>query len=417
MKRLAALAALLVLALVFAACGDGTERTRSGGAGDARAAAAGGGEFIDAFESSTFSARFEYDGVADELFAGEGFVAIAKRGLTHFRFDVDFSSPEPDFEPEPGEPDSLRMQFSMIITPDVEAMCWDEFSLLFLFGGGREKTCVVPDEDSEEFSPDTILEDLEDLDRANYTETTIDGREARCYKATLDDADDDTPTPDNDLNDEFDDDFFDDDTDFDVDVDGPSANDELCLSREGWILRIVAPTDDGSSQVADAQDLSSDVPDSAFELPYPLFEPETLEVRNDSDVEIYVRAASGESDGIILSGGANVDIEPGETATIDAGLSGDPTHVKFGTYESPQWSWRCDWDDAKSNEPFVIGDDTSNCDDPERVEEPDYFNYDDDYDFDSGDLGGDDSDGDGSDRGRDDVIELPPLELDPLPTE
>lgn len=412
MKRLfAAFAVSVAFAVIFAACGDGSERARRSGGDTADpasvsdASGAASGEFIDAFASSTFSARYEFDGMSDGFIQGEGFMAIAKRGLTHFRFDIDVTvdNAEPDDASAPGEPNSLRMSFTMIVTPEIEAMCWEQFPLLFLFGTGRENTCVEADEDSDEFAPATILEDLDDLDTANYTETTIDGRDARCYKSERDEEDDEVPPSDDAGSDGVDEDYIDDD--FDVDVDGPAANDEVCVSREGWVVRIVAPGDGGDVFSADAQDLTMDVPDQVFELPYPLFVPPSLEIRNESSVGIFVNGQSGKA-GDVNNG--TVNIEPGETGTLQAGF-GDPAHISFGTYASPYWSWTCDWDDAKSNEPFVVGDDTSNCDEPTQVNGRDSEPNRGDFDA--------PPNGDGAGEGLSDVIELDPIEIGPLPME
>ncbi|HEY8173616.1 MAG TPA: hypothetical protein VIH21_11070, partial [Dehalococcoidia bacterium] len=64
---------------------------------------------------------------------------------------------------------------------------------------------------------------------------------------------------------------------------------------------------------------------------------------------------------------ANETIDAHSTATLKGGLAGDPLRVEFGTYELPQWAWTCTWDNAKTHEPLVIENDSSNCPNAQRV--------------------------------------------------
>jgi uncharacterized protein YeaO (DUF488 family) len=88
-----------------------------------------------------------------------------------------------------------------------------------------------------------------------------------------------------------------------------------------------------------------------------------LEVRNESTVNVYVNAWAGGA-GAYSFGIGELMLAPGETGTLDVDTSWHPT--EFGI----NWSWGCAWRDAKSNEPFRIAEDTSNCDDPDRIKQP-----------------------------------------------
>ncbi|HEY8173082.1 MAG TPA: hypothetical protein VIH21_08330, partial [Dehalococcoidia bacterium] len=352
--------ALALFALGSAAiCGDGS---KSGSpASDQKK---GSGEWIDAFSDSTFSARYAFTstGTTGDGFAGSGEMVLYKKGADHVRADVTFNFG--DAMPFTGADDATT-EMTIIETPDVNAICFGKPGIFAAFGVGRANTCLAPDDFGQSDGYGSVFENLsfDDIDRDEYTETNVKGRNARCYAQPPSP----TPTPAPTFESSFD--PSDPDSDPLIDTieltDRGPFGDSACFSREGFLVRI---TGDDSSGSADAEDLADTVDDNLFDAPYPFFDPPSLEVRNDSDVDVFVNAYASASGTIFdaFSGEgdfplANENIDAHSSTVLKGNLFGDPLRVEFGTYELPQWAWSCTWDDAKAQEPLVIENDSSNC--------------------------------------------------------
>ncbi len=316
-------AALLGSILGLAAvCGDGSTETPPSS-----------GEWADAFASSTFAASFASSETEDGV-TSDYVLKLYKDGDDRFRSDFE-TTLSADGEDAGDDGTSLVI---LIQSPAVNAVCVGEVGLLAIFGFSHAHTCFIPDDFSgaEAFSAEAMLKQfsLEGVDRSDYSEDTIDGREARCYESQpVDDAE------------------------------GEYA--EVCFSREGWLLRIGGSgAMSGAPGSADAEDLKGVVDNSVFDAPYPFFEEApSLEIRNESDVPI--RVDNRAHDGSWADAG--IEIDPGSTGTLQSREREGTASIGFGTFESPGWSHACDWDDAKSNEPFIVGNDTSNCQNPRRL--------------------------------------------------
>lgn len=289
--------------------------------------------------TATFKAVYQVSGLDEDGLAVSGTVTQVQRGTEMVRVDLEVSTASP-------ETGAANYAMTIIRTPNVVALCAGEagpFSLLL----GSDHSCVAKD-------PNTIEDPLPDLVSGfgglmlpesgvrivalDVERRTIAGRETRCHR---------------------------------LKVETDEGWQVMCFSTEGILLyvRSEASADEqpgASSSEMEAVEVSETVDDRDFELPYPPVQPETLEVRNETDVPVFV---DGHADNSDMTNG-HIDLDPGASGVLRAGLFGEPAGIYLGTYEIPQWHWTCTWADAKANEPLVIRDQSANCRDTSPDHQP-----------------------------------------------
>lgn len=228
--------------------------------------------------------------------------------------------------------------FTVIVSPDVSAICAEEIGMLFLFVNIPDKTCV----DLSEYDDPSVagltdplapISDT-DLDVVAVTTKDVNGASSTCYEVAIAAAASSMGG--------------------DTEPDEELENGILCWDDAGRLVYFggSVSTEGARTLVEFTDSVSSD----AFDLPYSFLEPQSLLIRNETSVPIFVNGSAEGSDWI----DAQVDIEPGESGTLRS--SGRVlVEIYLGTYQLPQWNWGCTWEDAKANEPLVVKDESANC--------------------------------------------------------
>lgn len=312
-KVVAATVASVLLA-VMVGCGEKESSRTETRSDEERYAAA-----VQRFQSGTFIIRYAgTTTIEDESATSE--LTIYQRRRDAQRVDL-----EQTFD------DGSRLSLIFIDTPSDSAFCIEELGAFAFLLPFRDRSCLdieaLGDEardllDSGAY--DSLLEQT-DIEVTSRDEKVFAGEQSECF-AVVDESD--------------------------------SSTYELCFGESGALLSLSTSGDETS--LLTATSVSNKVEDSVFQLPYPLVENFSLEIRNNTTTSIFVNAYSVGSEDFI---DGRTNIAAGSAGTLQAGLRGDPFHVEFGTYEDPQWYWVCTWDDAKANEPLIVSDKSANCSD------------------------------------------------------
>jgi hypothetical protein len=327
MHRIACALAILLAIGVATGCGENTSNVERSSDDPAPNREQSDQERYDAavrrFEEGTFTIR--YESTMPDM-PGTVVMTIYLDGEEKTRSDIRY------------EVDDEEMPVSSLITistPSRTAVCTESVGAFVLFLQLRDRSCIdastIGAQAQDRLVSQSPLGGLEQDGRVTgRTEREIAGEHAECFSLTLEAEDDEEE----------------------------DVQSEVCFGKSGALLSWRS-LDDNPVEVT-ATEVSTSVDDEVFELPYPLVGLFTLEIRNDASVPIFVHAYSAEFGDWYVG---EVEIGSSETGTLEAGAAGDPTKIYLGTYESPQWSWTCSWDDAKSNEPLIVSDGSANCTD------------------------------------------------------
>jgi hypothetical protein len=223
-----------------------------------------------------------------------------------------------------------------IKTPSRVAICTESVGAFALFAQLRDRSCIdaatlgeAVEEQLVSQSPLSGPLAAEDGRVTGVSERTIGGEDAECFSLSMP-----------------------------ADLDYDAEDYEVCFGESGALLAWGVLGEEEA--YVTATEASTSVDEEVFELPYPVITLATLEIHNNAGVPIFVNAHSKEY-GDWIDG--DVEIDAGDTGTLQAGAGGDPVSIYLGTYESPQWSWSCTWEDAKANEPLIVTDGSANCTD------------------------------------------------------
>jgi len=202
-----------------APAGDNGDTGDGGDSGD-------NGELVDIahkFADSSFRGEYKMTGTPDETF-GEGTLVLYKSGRDRLRFDIS------------AEQDGETTEIVLVQTPDNNAFCLKnaaEFGALLGIADG-EGVCFNNDPTGGEAAGDfsDIVDEIEngDWEIIETSERSVAGEDAKCYKTR--------------------------------DSDGNVS--DVCFSDDGFLLS--ATESDGSG--LEATDVSGDVSDGDFDLPY-----------------------------------------------------------------------------------------------------------------------------------------------------